>query len=280
MSFFDIFQNKYPAINKNLVINIECALKILDTIGEVSKQSKGFVPQLPNETTTIKYLRQDGTWKAPPTDNATGGTADYLWNQTDRGAGKIRNQWDGSFYRFYGDFNGENTRTIAVGYADNAGSASTATHHLGRYEQDDYVLYAPKESDTVQRIRDNGGRSVKVDRADYADKISLQNKGSLLLSGFSTESNKNIFNTGITFDFTGTALLLPYFNPTVNQSIVEIRKNTGVSNGIITAFRRVYINSVECWKSEQTLVYSSSNDILCHFFNLTAGDYYFRVFNF
>jgi hypothetical protein len=70
MSFFDIFQNKYPAINKNLAINIECALKILDTIGEVSKQSKGFAPQLPDETTTTKYLRQDGTWQ----ESVTAGT--------------------------------------------------------------------------------------------------------------------------------------------------------------------------------------------------------------
>lgn len=32
----------------------------------VSKTANGLVPQLPNETTTTKYLRQDGTWVAPP----------------------------------------------------------------------------------------------------------------------------------------------------------------------------------------------------------------------
>lgn len=34
--------------------------------GVVSKQANGFAPQLPNETTTTKYLRQDGTWVVPP----------------------------------------------------------------------------------------------------------------------------------------------------------------------------------------------------------------------
>lgn len=32
----------------------------------VSKNANGFVPQLPNETTTTKYFRQDGTWAVPP----------------------------------------------------------------------------------------------------------------------------------------------------------------------------------------------------------------------
>lgn len=32
----------------------------------VSKQANGLAPKLPNETTTTKYLRQDGTWVVPP----------------------------------------------------------------------------------------------------------------------------------------------------------------------------------------------------------------------
>lgn len=31
-----------------------------------SKTASGFMPQLPNETATSKYLRQDGTWQVPP----------------------------------------------------------------------------------------------------------------------------------------------------------------------------------------------------------------------
>lgn len=40
------------------------------TYSVVSKTANGLVPQLPNETTTTKYLRQDGTWQVPP-DNDT-----------------------------------------------------------------------------------------------------------------------------------------------------------------------------------------------------------------
>ena len=39
--------------------------------GVTSKTSVGFCPQLPNETTTTKYLRQDGSWQVPPDNNTT-----------------------------------------------------------------------------------------------------------------------------------------------------------------------------------------------------------------
>lgn len=42
---------------------------LIDAPGVVSKSSDGFAPQLPNETTTKKYLRQDGTWAIPPDTN-------------------------------------------------------------------------------------------------------------------------------------------------------------------------------------------------------------------
>lgn len=42
------------------------------TYGVVSKTANGLAPQLPNETATTKYLRQDGTWAVPPdTDTNT-----------------------------------------------------------------------------------------------------------------------------------------------------------------------------------------------------------------
>lgn len=36
----------------------------------VSKTANGLTPKLPNETTTTKYLRQDGTWAVPPDTNS------------------------------------------------------------------------------------------------------------------------------------------------------------------------------------------------------------------
>lgn len=41
------------------------------TYSVVSKTANGLAPQLPNETTTTKYLRQDGTWVVPPDSNTT-----------------------------------------------------------------------------------------------------------------------------------------------------------------------------------------------------------------
>lgn len=43
------------------------------TYGVVSKTANGLAPRLPNETTTTKYLRQDGSWQVPP--NTTYGLA-------------------------------------------------------------------------------------------------------------------------------------------------------------------------------------------------------------
>lgn len=41
------------------------------TYGVVSKSASGLAPKLPDETTTTKYLRQDGTWAVPPDNNTT-----------------------------------------------------------------------------------------------------------------------------------------------------------------------------------------------------------------
>lgn len=48
--------------------------------GVVSKTKNGLVPQLPDESTTTKYLRQDGTWTTPPDTNTTYGAATQFTN--------------------------------------------------------------------------------------------------------------------------------------------------------------------------------------------------------
>ena len=50
----------------------------------VSKTTAGLCPQLPNETTTTKYLRQDGTWQVPPdhTYTVNNGTLSIQGNGT------------------------------------------------------------------------------------------------------------------------------------------------------------------------------------------------------
>ena len=53
------------------------------TYNVVDKTANGLCPQLPNETTTTKYLRQDGTWVVPPntTYNVVDKTANGLCPQ-------------------------------------------------------------------------------------------------------------------------------------------------------------------------------------------------------
>lgn len=45
------------------------------TYSAVSKTAAGLCPALPNETTTTKYLRQDGTWVVPPNTTYTAASA-------------------------------------------------------------------------------------------------------------------------------------------------------------------------------------------------------------
>lgn len=49
--------------------DLDSKAPLLHTHNVVSKTSSGFAPQLPNETTITKYLRQDGTWAVPPDTN-------------------------------------------------------------------------------------------------------------------------------------------------------------------------------------------------------------------
>ena len=52
--------------------NVQDAIDELNSKTQVvSKSSNGLCPALPNEDSTTKYLRQDGTWVVPPNDNTT-----------------------------------------------------------------------------------------------------------------------------------------------------------------------------------------------------------------
>lgn len=58
----------YVGCNADSTGGTEVATKD-DIPGTVSKTDDGLCPALPDETTTTKYLRQDGTWQVPPDTN-------------------------------------------------------------------------------------------------------------------------------------------------------------------------------------------------------------------
>jgi hypothetical protein len=74
MGFLNDFKVSNSKEDVKKATNIEWVLSLLDKLRTlasalVSKTANGLTPQLPNETTTTKFLRQDGTWEVP--DNNT-----------------------------------------------------------------------------------------------------------------------------------------------------------------------------------------------------------------
>ena len=72
------------------------AQKIKDTnttYSTVSRTSSGLCPQLPNETTTTKYLRQDGTWVTPPDNNTWTANSASNDGYVTKGSGQQNKVW-------------------------------------------------------------------------------------------------------------------------------------------------------------------------------------------
>lgn len=97
------------------------------TYSTVTKSAAGLCPTLPNETTTTKYLRQDGTWVTPPNDNtwkaANASQEGYVPKST---ANKIlRANSDGALY--WGD--DANTTCNFSGTTFYSGNSGTAEHN-------------------------------------------------------------------------------------------------------------------------------------------------------
>lgn len=82
------------------------------TYGVVSKTANGLAPQLPNETTTTKYLRQDGSWVVPPNDN-THNTA-YLYAGASNGSANAATT-NGNTYLIIKDGSSVSTRNKITG---------------------------------------------------------------------------------------------------------------------------------------------------------------------
>ena len=96
------------------------------TYGVVSKTANGLAPKLPNETSTTKYLRQDGTWQVPP--NTTYGLASTSANGLLRQLTGNTGQWmrgDGTWQTAQ-----NNLTTTAAGYVLDARMGKTLSDKL------------------------------------------------------------------------------------------------------------------------------------------------------
>lgn len=125
------------------------------TYSVVSKTANGLAPQLPNETTTTKYLRQDGSWQVPP--NTT-----YSLASTDaNGLLKKLNSSNQNTYFMRGDGNWgaiqNNLTTSGGGYVlDARQGRALLQNHIN-----DYVISYSKEL-SGQSIPANSAKEVTV----------------------------------------------------------------------------------------------------------------------
>ncbi|MBD5554864.1 MAG: hypothetical protein HDQ95_05820, partial [Roseburia sp.] len=116
-------------------------------IEAVSKTSDGLVPKLPNETTTTKYFRQDGTWQMPevPLKTANCGTKDLTINPNGitriewggpGGAVRVvdsQMSWGGAYYPAYWCAGASSGKVIMLYYNDTANTLKFSGAQLKIY---------------------------------------------------------------------------------------------------------------------------------------------------
>ena len=168
------------------------------TYGVVSKTANGLAPQLPNETTTTKYLRQDGTWQVPP-DNDTKNTAGstdtsskiFLIGATSQAANP-QTYSDDQVFAQNGTLQGNNVQGVTIGTTASNGTSggvflystagnidsygimfrTTANKEKHGYVQNDWATYFTM-SDTdnrgwIFRRNKTGGNVASINTAGNA----------------------------------------------------------------------------------------------------------------
>ena len=122
------------------------------TYGVVSKTANGLAPQLPNETTTTKYLRQDGTWQVPPNDNTknTAGSTNstsklFLIGATEQSANP-QTYSNSSVYATNGTLTATNAQAVLLGINANNGTSGGISLYNGTGNSDNYGIMFRKVS--------------------------------------------------------------------------------------------------------------------------------------
>lgn len=91
------------------------------TYETVSKTAAGLCPQLPNEQTTSKYLRQDGQWITPP-------GATYGWYPEEEDGPELSLVTTGEKYEWNHKASGDHTHPVSIASGSSASSEITLAH--------------------------------------------------------------------------------------------------------------------------------------------------------
>ena len=139
-------------------------------IGVVSKTKNGLCPKLPNETTTTKFLRQDGSWKVPPNTTYSQATSSTL--------GLVRIGYSASGKNYAVKLNGNGQMYVNVPWTD----TNTVTE----------VVNNVTSTSTSKALSANQGRLLNNAITTLSSKVSGAVKGGTIVKTIQPNDYENV----------------------------------------------------------------------------------------